>query len=97
MPTQEEIDIFLIPDDLIPPGVEDADSEDEVNESLILNQQDDRLNPNFKNPLVFAANSGALEFLIPLCEISLGIFNILSVLSINELYLCLLNNGLRFS
>ncbi|GJU43123.1 hypothetical protein Tco_1200389 [Tanacetum coccineum] len=32
-PTQEEIDIFLVPDDLIPPGVEDADSEDEVNES----------------------------------------------------------------
>ncbi|GJY63812.1 hypothetical protein Tco_0465272 [Tanacetum coccineum] len=27
-PTQEEIDIFLVPDDLIPPGVEDADSED---------------------------------------------------------------------
>ncbi|GKF52955.1 hypothetical protein Tco_0159865 [Tanacetum coccineum] len=32
-PTQEEIDIFLIPDDFIPPNVEDADSEDEVNES----------------------------------------------------------------
>ncbi|GJW12762.1 reverse transcriptase domain-containing protein [Tanacetum coccineum] len=32
-PTQEEIDILLVPDDLIPPGVEDADSEDEVNES----------------------------------------------------------------
>ncbi|GJV72905.1 hypothetical protein Tco_1492900 [Tanacetum coccineum] len=31
-PTQEEIDILLVPDDLIPPGVEDADSEDEVNE-----------------------------------------------------------------
>ncbi|GJT22822.1 hypothetical protein Tco_0892759 [Tanacetum coccineum] len=29
-PTQEEIDILLIPDDLIPPGVDDADSEDEV-------------------------------------------------------------------
>ncbi|GJU45230.1 reverse transcriptase domain-containing protein [Tanacetum coccineum] len=29
-PTQEEIDILLIPDNLIPPGVEDADSEDEV-------------------------------------------------------------------
>ncbi|GKG35231.1 hypothetical protein Tco_0440385, partial [Tanacetum coccineum] len=34
-PTQEEIDILLVPDNLIPPGVEDADSEDEVNESLI--------------------------------------------------------------
>ncbi|GJX11498.1 hypothetical protein Tco_0201357 [Tanacetum coccineum] len=32
-PTQEEIDILLIPDNLIPPGGEDADSEDEVNES----------------------------------------------------------------
>ncbi|GJV11180.1 reverse transcriptase domain-containing protein [Tanacetum coccineum] len=31
-PTQEEIDILLVPDNLIPPGVEDADSEDEVNE-----------------------------------------------------------------
>ncbi|GJT72993.1 reverse transcriptase domain-containing protein [Tanacetum coccineum] len=40
-PTQEEIDIFLIPDDLIPPGVEDADSEDEVNESPNLDHQDD--------------------------------------------------------
>ncbi|GJV00136.1 hypothetical protein Tco_1329406, partial [Tanacetum coccineum] len=29
-PTQEEIDILLVPDDLIPPGVDDADSEDEV-------------------------------------------------------------------
>ncbi|GJT63246.1 reverse transcriptase domain-containing protein [Tanacetum coccineum] len=28
-PTQEEIDIFLVPDDLIPPGVENDDSEDE--------------------------------------------------------------------
>ncbi|GKG50619.1 hypothetical protein Tco_0538743, partial [Tanacetum coccineum] len=32
-PTQEEIDILLVPDNLIPPGVEDVDSEDEVNES----------------------------------------------------------------
>ncbi|GKF37675.1 hypothetical protein Tco_0114433 [Tanacetum coccineum] len=32
-PTQEEIDILLVLDNLIPPGVEDADSEDEVNES----------------------------------------------------------------
>ncbi|GKD92649.1 hypothetical protein Tco_1372486 [Tanacetum coccineum] len=30
-PVQEEIDIFLIPDDLIPPGVENDDSEDEDN------------------------------------------------------------------
>ncbi|GJV97408.1 reverse transcriptase domain-containing protein [Tanacetum coccineum] len=35
-PTQEEIDILLIPDDLIPPSVKDADSEDEVNGHLTL-------------------------------------------------------------
>ncbi|GJY63994.1 hypothetical protein Tco_0465454 [Tanacetum coccineum] len=29
-PAQEEINIFLVPDDLIPPGVENDDSEDEV-------------------------------------------------------------------
>ncbi|GJX14409.1 hypothetical protein Tco_0206167 [Tanacetum coccineum] len=39
--TQEEIDILLVPDNLIPPGVEDADSEDEVNESPNLDHQDD--------------------------------------------------------
>ncbi|GKD34705.1 reverse transcriptase domain-containing protein [Tanacetum coccineum] len=31
-PVQEEIDIFLVPDDLIPPGVENDDSDDEDNE-----------------------------------------------------------------
>ncbi|GKD64218.1 hypothetical protein Tco_1306326, partial [Tanacetum coccineum] len=30
-PIQEEIDLFLVPDDLIPPGVENDDSEDEDN------------------------------------------------------------------
>ncbi|GJT18414.1 hypothetical protein Tco_0877120 [Tanacetum coccineum] len=40
-PTQEEIDILLVPDNLIPPGVEDADSEDEVNESPNLDHQND--------------------------------------------------------
>ncbi|GJW60842.1 hypothetical protein Tco_0110177 [Tanacetum coccineum] len=40
-PTQEEIDILLVPDDLIPPGVEDDDSEDEVNESPNHDHQDD--------------------------------------------------------
>ncbi|GJS47101.1 reverse transcriptase domain-containing protein [Tanacetum coccineum] len=40
-PTQEEIDILIVPDDLIPPGVEDTDSEDEVNESPNLDHQDD--------------------------------------------------------
>ncbi|GJT12128.1 reverse transcriptase domain-containing protein [Tanacetum coccineum] len=46
-PTQEEIDILLIPDDLIPPGVEDADSEDEVNESPNHDHQDD---PSIPHP-----------------------------------------------
>ncbi|GKD08424.1 hypothetical protein Tco_1188109 [Tanacetum coccineum] len=40
-PTQEEIDILLVPDDLIPPGVEDADSEDEDNDSPNLDHQND--------------------------------------------------------
>ncbi|GJV55183.1 reverse transcriptase domain-containing protein [Tanacetum coccineum] len=40
-PTQEEIDIFLVPDDLIPPGVENDDSEDEINESPNRDHQDD--------------------------------------------------------
>ncbi|GJV23891.1 reverse transcriptase domain-containing protein [Tanacetum coccineum] len=39
--TQEEIDILLVPDNLSPPGVEDADSEDEVNMSPNLDHQDD--------------------------------------------------------
>ncbi|GJZ59015.1 hypothetical protein Tco_0614831 [Tanacetum coccineum] len=39
-PTQEEIDILLVPDNLIPPGVEDADSEDEVNKSPNHDHQD---------------------------------------------------------
>ncbi|GJR18972.1 reverse transcriptase domain-containing protein [Tanacetum coccineum] len=40
-PTQEEIDIFLVLDNLIPPGVENDDSEDEVNELPNLDHQDD--------------------------------------------------------
>ncbi|GKD52403.1 hypothetical protein Tco_1281379, partial [Tanacetum coccineum] len=40
-PVQEEIDIFLIPYDLIPPGVENDDSEDEDNEFPNLDHQDD--------------------------------------------------------
>ncbi|GJS35781.1 reverse transcriptase domain-containing protein [Tanacetum coccineum] len=47
-PTQEEIDILLVPDDLIPLGVEDDDSEDEVNESPNLVHQDD---PSIPRPL----------------------------------------------
>ncbi|GKF19568.1 hypothetical protein Tco_0068206, partial [Tanacetum coccineum] len=36
-----EIDIFLIPDDLIPPGAENDDSEDKDNELPNLDHQDD--------------------------------------------------------
>ncbi|GKF76786.1 hypothetical protein Tco_0229256 [Tanacetum coccineum] len=34
-PVQEEIDIFLVPDDLIPPGVENDDSEDDDNSTFL--------------------------------------------------------------
>ncbi|GKD09934.1 hypothetical protein Tco_1189619 [Tanacetum coccineum] len=44
-PVQEEIDIFLVPDDLIPPGVENDDSEDEENESFILEPSSLRPSP----------------------------------------------------
>ncbi|GJZ32055.1 hypothetical protein Tco_0577491 [Tanacetum coccineum] len=40
-PAQEEIDIFLVLDDLIPPGTENDDSEDEANELPNLDHQDD--------------------------------------------------------
>ncbi|GJR80230.1 hypothetical protein Tco_0151015 [Tanacetum coccineum] len=40
-PVQEEIDIFLVLDDLIPPGVENDDFEDEDNELPNLDHQDD--------------------------------------------------------
>ncbi|GKF74724.1 hypothetical protein Tco_0224168, partial [Tanacetum coccineum] len=40
-PAQEEIDIFLVPNDLILPGVENDDSEDEDNELPNLDHQDD--------------------------------------------------------
>ncbi|GJT03300.1 reverse transcriptase domain-containing protein [Tanacetum coccineum] len=46
-PVQEEIDIFLIPGDLIPPGVENDDSEDEDNE---LHNLDHRDNPSSPRP-----------------------------------------------
>ncbi|GKB24941.1 hypothetical protein Tco_0864342, partial [Tanacetum coccineum] len=46
-PTQEEIDIFLVQDDLIPPGVKNDDSEDEVNELPNLDHQD---NPSIPRP-----------------------------------------------
>ncbi|GJU32260.1 reverse transcriptase domain-containing protein [Tanacetum coccineum] len=45
-PVQEEIDIFLVPDDLIPPGVENDDSEDEDIELPNNNHQDSPLSPH---------------------------------------------------
>ncbi|GKE41203.1 hypothetical protein Tco_1464608, partial [Tanacetum coccineum] len=44
-PVQEEIDIFLVPDDLIPPGVENNDSEDEDNELPNIDHQDNPSSP----------------------------------------------------
>ncbi|GKC41749.1 reverse transcriptase domain-containing protein, partial [Tanacetum coccineum] len=44
-PVQEEIDIFLVSDDLIPPGVENDDSEDEDNELPNLDHQDNPSSP----------------------------------------------------
>ncbi|GJU28814.1 reverse transcriptase domain-containing protein [Tanacetum coccineum] len=44
-PVQEEIDIFLVPDDLIPPGVENDDSENEDNELPKLDPQDNPSSP----------------------------------------------------
>ncbi|GJV09877.1 reverse transcriptase domain-containing protein [Tanacetum coccineum] len=44
-PIQEEIDIFLVPDDLIPPGVENDDFEDEDNELPNLDHQDNPSSP----------------------------------------------------
>ncbi|GJY30749.1 hypothetical protein Tco_0414244 [Tanacetum coccineum] len=40
-PAQKEIDIFLVPNNLIPPGVENDDSEDEDNKLPNLDHQDD--------------------------------------------------------
>ncbi|GJT13648.1 reverse transcriptase domain-containing protein [Tanacetum coccineum] len=44
-PIQEEIDIFLVPDDLIPPGVENDDFENEDNELPNLDHQDNPSSP----------------------------------------------------
>ncbi|GKG22307.1 hypothetical protein Tco_0387610, partial [Tanacetum coccineum] len=34
-PVQEEIDLFLVPDELIPPGVKNDDSKDEDNSTFL--------------------------------------------------------------
>ncbi|GKE19528.1 hypothetical protein Tco_1427105 [Tanacetum coccineum] len=53
-PVQEEIDIFLVPDDLIPPGVENDDSEDEDNSTFLPEHESPNLdhqdNPSAPRP-----------------------------------------------
>ncbi|GJZ60687.1 hypothetical protein Tco_0616503 [Tanacetum coccineum] len=49
-PVQEEIDIFLVPDDLIPPGVEYDDSEDEDNSTFLPENELSILEPSFPRP-----------------------------------------------
>ncbi|GJU28313.1 reverse transcriptase domain-containing protein [Tanacetum coccineum] len=53
-PVQEEIDIFLVPDDLIPPGVENDDSEDEDNSTFLPDHElpnlDHQDNPSAPRP-----------------------------------------------
>ncbi|GKG60218.1 hypothetical protein Tco_0609882, partial [Tanacetum coccineum] len=50
-PTQEEIDIiFLVPDDLIPPGVENDDSEDEDNSTFLSENESYILEPSSPRP-----------------------------------------------
>ncbi|GJU23902.1 reverse transcriptase domain-containing protein [Tanacetum coccineum] len=53
-PVQEEIDIFLVPGDLIPPGVENDDSEDEDNSTFLPDHElpnlDHQDNPSAPRP-----------------------------------------------
>ncbi|GJY24144.1 hypothetical protein Tco_0397802 [Tanacetum coccineum] len=50
-PVQEEIDLFPGPDDLIPPGVENDDSEDEDNSTFFLENSSSILDPFIPRPL----------------------------------------------
>ncbi|GKC26535.1 hypothetical protein Tco_1033829, partial [Tanacetum coccineum] len=45
-----EIDIFLVPDDLIPPGVENDDSEDEDNSTFLPENESSILEPSSPHP-----------------------------------------------
>ncbi|GKC53883.1 reverse transcriptase domain-containing protein [Tanacetum coccineum] len=47
---QEEIDIFLVPGDLIPPGVENDDSEDEDNSTFLPENESSILDPSSPRP-----------------------------------------------
>ncbi|GJS17237.1 hypothetical protein Tco_0411709 [Tanacetum coccineum] len=49
-PVQEEIDIFLVPGDLIPPGVENDDSEDEDNSTFLPENESSILEPSSPRP-----------------------------------------------
>ncbi|GJV96840.1 hypothetical protein Tco_1548417 [Tanacetum coccineum] len=49
-PVQEEIDIVLVPDDLIPPGVENDDSEDEDNSTFTPEIKSSILEPSSPRP-----------------------------------------------
>ncbi|GKD61248.1 hypothetical protein Tco_1298757, partial [Tanacetum coccineum] len=49
-PVQEEIDIFLVPDNLIPPGVENDDSEDEDNSTFLPENESFILEPSAPRP-----------------------------------------------
>ncbi|GJW95633.1 reverse transcriptase domain-containing protein [Tanacetum coccineum] len=49
-PVQEEIDIFLVPDDLIPPGVENDDFKDEDNSTFLPKNESSILEPLSPRP-----------------------------------------------
>ncbi|GKA80642.1 reverse transcriptase domain-containing protein [Tanacetum coccineum] len=49
-PVQEEIDLFLVPDDLIPPGVENDDSKDEDNSTFLPENESSILEPSSPRP-----------------------------------------------
>ncbi|GKC05408.1 hypothetical protein Tco_0997018 [Tanacetum coccineum] len=49
-PVQEEIDIFLVPDDLIPPGVENDDSKNEDNSTFLPKNESSILEPSSPRP-----------------------------------------------
>ncbi|GKB10916.1 hypothetical protein Tco_0844839, partial [Tanacetum coccineum] len=49
-PIQEEIDIFLVPDDLIPPGVKNDNSEDEDNSTFLPENESSILEPSSPRP-----------------------------------------------
>ncbi|GKF05836.1 hypothetical protein Tco_0036504, partial [Tanacetum coccineum] len=49
-PVQEEIDVFLVPGDLIPPGIENDDSEDEDNSTFLPKNESSILEPSSPRP-----------------------------------------------